>query len=196
MRITLKKLIQLNACDDAVREFAEQKETDPIKLINKMIKTNDDKYLSWSNWLIVRCMKYKQYVGYAVYAAKQVLSLYEKDYPKDKRSRAAINAAIRCIKNPTKKNKNVAQAAYATADAAACAAADAAACAAADAAAYAARAAARAANAARAAAYAAYAAARAANAAGKKMKIKILKYGIKLLQEENNDNRKDTQKDK
>jgi len=88
---------------------------------------------------------------YAIFAAEQVLGIYEKKYPEDGRPRKAIEAAKAWIKNPFEETK---KAAYA-ADAAARAAAHAAARAAADAVA---RAAARAAADAAYAAYAAYAA--------------------------------------
>lgn len=102
--------------------------------------------LSWANWLIVRLMKYKQYVKYAVYAAEQVIDIFEKKYPDNKLSRKAIQAAKRCIKNPSKKNKD-------------------------------------------AAAYAASAAGAAASAADA-VRIKILKYGLRLLNQEDKSNGK------
>ena len=110
---------------------------------------------------------YKMYVSYAVYAAEQVLDIYEKKHPTDDRPRKAIEAAKKCIKSPTKENK-AATLAAAYAAAYDTAAADAA-YAAAAAAAY------------DTAAYATLAVAYAADAAGNKMKLKILKYGIKLL---------------
>jgi len=58
-------------------------------------------------------MEYNQYVSYAIFAAEQVLDIYEKQYPDDKRPRQAIDAAKKCLKDPSKKNKNAAYAAYA-----------------------------------------------------------------------------------
>ena len=94
---------------------------------------------------------YRMYVSYAVYAAEQVIDIYEKKCPNDKRPRKAIEAAKACIKNPSAKNKEAA-----------------------------ARAAGAAARAAEAAARAAGAAAGAAAAA---MQEKILRYGIRLLED-------------
>ena len=166
-----------DACKEGVVWFENQKERNGIEVVEKLIK---EKKLDWANWLIVRLMKYKQYISYVVYAAEQVIGIYEKKYPNDKRPRQAIEAAKKCIKSPTKKNKAAAYAAAAAAaDAAYAADAADAAYAAADAAAYAAD-----------AAYAAYAAAddayaadaAAAYAAAKQqMELKILEYGIKLL---------------
>ena len=139
-----------DACKEGVVWFENQKERNGIEVVEKLIK---EKKLDWANWLIVRLMKYKQYISYVVYAAEQVIGIYEKKYPNDKRPRQAIEAAKKCIKSPTKKNKAAAYAAAAAAADAAYAAAD-------DAA-------------------AAYAAADAA--AKQQMELKILEYGIKLL---------------
>ena len=154
MEITLKWLEEKSACAEGTRWFKAQKETDAIKVIEKLIVENK---LLWANWTICRVFNYKQRVQYAVFAAEQVIDIFEKKYPKEKRPRKAIEAAKKCIDNPSKENNAAADAAYAAADAAAAdAAADAA-----DAAAY--------------AADAAYAA----------LRIKILKYGLKIISKEN-----------
>ena len=133
-------------------------------------------HLDWANWLVVRLMTHEQQIAYAIFAAEQVIGIYEAKYPDDTRPRDAIQAAKAYLKEPTKANKAdaAADAAYAAADAvraAAYAAADA--VRAADAAAYAAaRAAADAARAADAAAYA---------ATSRKMQLKILNYGLRLI---------------
>ena len=162
MKISKEWLREKRACVEGVQWFTEQKEIDGLNVVKKLIKENR---LGWANWLIVRIMEYKQYVSYAVFAAEQVIDIYEKKYPNNKKPREAIEAAKKCIENPTEENKK----AYAAA-AARGAAADAA---------YAAAAAAYAADAA-AAADAAYAAAAAADAR-QKMQLKILNYGISLL---------------
>ena len=160
MKITKDWLKEKNACGEGVKWFLKQKDSEGIDVVKKLIQ--EDK-LDWANWTIVRIMNYKQYVSYAVYAAEQVIDIYEKKYPDDDRPRKAIEAAKKCIENPSKENK---AAAYAAADAV-------------YAAAYAAYAAYAAADAD--AAYA-YAAADAAYAR-KEMKIKILNYGIGLLED-------------
>ena len=160
-KITEKWLVKKGACLAGVEAFKNQKEKDSLKILKNLIRV---KKLAWANWLVARVMTYKQYVSYAVFAAEQVIGIFEKKYPDDNRPRAAINAAKKCIKNPTKKNKAAADAA---ATDAAYAAADAA---------YAAADAAYTADAAYAAADAA------ADAATAKTKLKILKYGITLLE--------------
>jgi hypothetical protein len=122
---------------------------------------------------------------YAIFAAKQVIQIYEKKYPRDSRPRQAIEAAEKYLNEPTEDNKNAAYAAAAAADATAYAAA-----AAADAAADAAGAAADSAYAAASSAHAAYAAAHAADAAvdaatwaapRRKIQLEIINYGLNLL---------------
>ena len=173
MQITKQWLEDKNACESGLLWFTNQTETDGLKIVKKLIKENkiDD-----ANWLIVRMMKYKQYVAYGIFAAEQVVYIWKQKYPKDTRPQEAIAAAKICLKNLTKKNKKIAtaaaDAAYATAayDAyAAASAADATAGSAASAAAY--------------DAYSASAAASAAYDAREKMELEILNYGIELLEE-------------
>jgi hypothetical protein len=176
-KITIEWLKSKDACHDGLDWFVEQgKEFEPIPLLNLLIKENQ---LDWANWLIVRVMEYKQYVSYAVYAAEQVIKNYEKQYPDDKRPREAIEAAKKCIENPSDENKkeavNAARAAYWVADRAARAAG------------WAAESAAdrSASSAGRAAKNAADSAAWGADSAPYRAKMlkKILKYGIELLTE-------------
>lgn len=180
--ITLKWLEKQDACKEGIEWFKNQSERNDLKIVEKLIAENK---LDWANWLIVRLMTYKQYVSYAIYSAEQVIHIYENKYPCDKRPRNAIKAAKKCIKSPTKKNKQAADTARAAADAAAFAAADSADAAARVAAAsYTASAASTsAASAARAAAYtASYAASAASTSVA--IRIKILNYGIKIIKKE------------
>ena len=111
MKITKDWLVKKNACRDDLEWYVKEGITEPIAGIKNLIKKGK---LNWANWLIVRVMSYKQYVSYAVYSAKQVLQNYEEKYPDNKTPREAIEAAIKCMKNPTEKNKRAAaSAAYA-----------------------------------------------------------------------------------
>ena len=102
-------------------------------------------------WFITRVMTKKQAVQYAVFAAEQVIDIYERKYPDDQRPRKAIEAAKEYLKSPSIKNKKAAAAGAADAAYGAAGAA---------AAGY---------------AYSAY--------ERRKMKAKILKYGIGLLEQ-------------
>ena len=201
MKITAEWLTQKNACSQGQAWFAAQGVTESDAVVKKLIA--EGRY-SWASWLICRLFDRRQRIQYAVFAAEQVLDIFEKKYPADKRPRLAIEAAQRCIDNNSAYAAtdayDAAADAYDAADAAANAAVDAANAAAANAAAAAANAAAAAANAANAAdaanadnatAYAAEAAADAADAAyhvvaayaaeRNKMKKKILEYGQTLF---------------
>jgi hypothetical protein len=190
MKISIKWLEKNGACSEGKEWFQNQQETDGVLVIKKLI---GEKQYNWANWTIVRLMTHKQKVQYAVYAAEQVIEIFEKKYQNDKRPREAIEAAKAYLKDPSDKNKNAAanaaNAAYAAAYAAAYTAAYTAAYAAdaaADAAAYAAAYSAYSAYSAD-AAYSAYAAANAAAndayaaAKRKELKIKIINNGIMIL---------------
>jgi len=176
IKITKQFLKSKEACVDGYEFYLTCNTTDAETFIKNLIKIDR---LDWLSWLLVRMMNKNQCVMYALYSAKQVLHIYEEKYPDDKRPRLAIETAKDYLKNPCDETKDAADAAAYAADAAAYAASDAAyaayaAAAAADAAAYAA------ANAAYAADDAAAYSADAADAADD-LKLKICKYGIKLL---------------
>ena len=182
MKITLEQLIKMpngkTACQPAIDWFVSKSETDFDKLYQMAI---DENHHSWISWYVVQMMNHKQKVHYAIFAAEQVVDIFEKERPGDNRPRDAIKAAKKWTENPTS-SKNAAEADAAAADAAD--AAHAAAYYAASAAYYAAS------------AYAAYAAEDAvyyaaeadaaavsayAPAVRKELKVKILEYGVSLL---------------
>jgi len=186
--ITLKWLQSKGACKESLEAWQKETDHNTFATLNRLVSKNPE----WGSWLICRLMNKKQAVQYAIFAAEQVIDIYEGKYP-DKRPRNAIEAAKAYLKNPSKKTKAYAAAAtyaagYAAGYGAGYAATYAAAAAtyAADyAAGYDASAAAAATYAADAAGYAAAdaACAYAAGAERRKMKAKILKYGIRLLEQ-------------
>ena len=95
-------------CPEALKWYKDYLGKPPITILNRLIKA---KKYDWANWFIVRVMEYKDYVSYAVFAAEQVIDIYEKKYPDNKRPREAIEAAKLCIKDPSDKNKEAARAA-------------------------------------------------------------------------------------
>jgi hypothetical protein len=199
MKVTREFLEKEGACLEGVKWYVRHELTDHAEIINTLVADN---HFDWANWLIVRLMKKKQKVQYAVFAADQVIGIYDKKHPDDNRPRLAIEAAKKYLEKPSIKNKNAAASAAVSAAAYAAYAAYAAAYAAvsaayaaayaADSAAYAAYAAYAAAyaadSAAASAAYAAYAAASAAYAAAyaaasaAKLKQVIINYGLSLLE--------------
>ena len=109
MKITLEFLKSNNACAEGLRWVIENNliDLDAVEFIQALIEGGK---LDWANWLIVRVMTYEQCVAYAIFDAEQVIDLYEKKYPDDKRPRQAIEAAKECLRNPTNKNKAAANA--------------------------------------------------------------------------------------
>ena len=173
MKITEKWLTENHACNDGMNWWLSKQEPDGIKVLNHLIE--EDK-LQWAHWLVFRIMNLDQKIQYSIFAAEQVLDIFEKKYPEDKRPRLAIEAAKNVLEHDTKENRS---AVYAAANAVDYAAADAA-----YAAAYAADyAAAYADNAVDyAAADAAYNAVDYAAAdARSEMRVRIINHGLKLL---------------
>ena len=163
--ISMKWAEDNHACQEAREWFAGElngKRSMSVSKLFSLLKQIDR--IDWAKWLVVRLMTHDQQIMYAIYAAEQVIGLYEDKYPEDTRPRDAIQAAKTYLEDKTEANKDK------VADSAA------------DAAAYAARAAAHAAHAAYAADAAAYAAYAAADAAAlKNMQLQILNYGLRLI---------------
>jgi hypothetical protein len=153
MEITKEFLRNIGACADGYKWFCECGETDHETVINKLM---EEDCFDWANWVIVRLMTKEQCVRYAIFAAEQVIGIFEAKYPEDKRPWAAIEAAKKYLEEPSESNrKAAANAAYA-----------------ANAASYAAYA----------AAYAVYAAAYADDAAyADEMKERIIRNGLEIL---------------
>ena len=100
MKITNEWLNKKKACDEGLKWFENQTETDGIMLVKKLSET----HLNWANWLVTCLMDQKKCVQYAVYAAELVLPIFEGAYPDDKRPRLAIEAAKSWLENPTLEN--------------------------------------------------------------------------------------------
>jgi len=181
MKLTKQILTDLKACTEAV-DYFEVNKLEGKKLKYCIKKSLKDNHFAWCNWLVVRLMTNKQNIQYAIFAAEQVISIFEEKYPEDNRPRKAIEAAKNYLNKPNKETASAAYAAYAASAANAASAAYAAASAAyaASAAAYVSYAS-SAAYAASAAAYVSYA----SSAAYAKMKTKIINYGIKLIESKN-----------
>ena len=116
MKITSKWLEDRGACLDGKNWFKAQEENNGVKIIEKLINENQS---DWANWLVVRLMPtHKMKIQYAVFAAEQVIDIFEKKYPDDKRPRQAIEAAKAYIEDPSGENRNAAAYAAHAADAA------------------------------------------------------------------------------
>jgi len=61
-------------------------------------------FFHWFNDNITAVMNKKQCVQYAIYAVELVLPIFEDRFPNDKRPRKAIEAAKKCIDDPSEEN--------------------------------------------------------------------------------------------
>ena len=181
MNITKVQIKALDPCTDAWKWYLKEKHDKKTPDLLALLLVTNERKPDWARWLFTRLMTVNQRREIAIFAAEQVLPIFEKKYPDDARPRKAIEAAKAVLASDTPENRkaavNAAYAAYAAY--AAAHAADAAA------AAYAA------ANAAADAAYAFFAAAdaaadAAANAASadarKKMQERIIKEAVRILE--------------
>jgi len=178
VKLTKELLKKWEACSDGVAWFENFGETKSAEVMEGLLK---DKRLEWANWLIARLLNRKGKIRYAIFAAEEVLELFEKKYPEDKRPRKAIKAAKAVLRKNNKETRDAAgAAAWAAGDAARAAVAAARAAVAAEAAVWASEAAAWVSGDAARAARAAEVAGAAGDAAGDAMKEKIIRYGLGL----------------
>ena len=118
MKLTMDWLKEKRACEAGKSWFVENKQEgdDSVDVLRELIQQNQ---LQWANWTIVHVMNRKQYLAYAIYAAEQVIDIYEKKYPDKKKPREAINAARKVLENDSEENRKAAAAAASDAYAAA-----------------------------------------------------------------------------
>src|SRR3990167_1449168 len=192
---TDEHLKTLNPCANGYEWYAKNCRDKGIdntaQIIDLLIK--DDR-LEWANWTIARALSGENRIRYAIFAAEQVIDIFERKYPKDDRPRKAIEAAKAVLKNDNEKTKSAAAesaesagfAAWSATSAARSAgfAAEFAARSVGFAAEFAARSVARSAESAGSAGLAAWSATWSAESAAESaMKEKIIRYGVGLLKE-------------
>jgi len=111
IKVTKKYLEKIHACSEGIKWWEHNgKESCPIKVIKALLTARKKDALDWANWLIVRIMDYKEYVSYAIYEAEREIDIFEKERLGDWRPRNAIIAAKKCLINPSKKNRDAADA--------------------------------------------------------------------------------------
>jgi len=112
MKVTKNWLVKHNACSDGMSFVTEHKliGTDECYFIRQLVKLDRP---DWALWLLVRRLDRKDRIRFAVYCAKDVLPIYEAKHPDDDRPRKTIEAAEACVETNTKKNRDVADAAWA-----------------------------------------------------------------------------------
>jgi len=107
MIINRKWMERHDACNNGKEWFLAQRITEPVAGIINLIQ--HDK-IEWANWLILRVMTKHQCLAYKIFSAEQVLPIYEAKYPKDLLSRKALDAAKAVLVNDTEKTRRAAAA--------------------------------------------------------------------------------------
>ncbi len=99
MKITLEFLNDKSIYPECIKFIKENEMVglEEVDFINKFIEYDK---LAWANLFIIKFLNKINRVKYAVYAAEQVIDIYEKEHPNDKRPRKAIEAAKIYINNP------------------------------------------------------------------------------------------------
>jgi len=105
MNITKEQIEQFNPCADGYQWFIKHGSPDLLKTLLDVNKINP----TWATWLYTRLMSEEQCKQFAIYAAEEVLHIFEAKYPDDKRPRRAIAAAKRVLKSNTMANREIAR---------------------------------------------------------------------------------------
>ena len=103
-KITLATLERFNACNSG-KEWFGAKFPKGANLKDGLEAALEDKRHDDANWLLTHIMTRKQRMAYAIFAAEQVIHIYERQYPDDKRPREAIEAAKAVLAHDTKENQ-------------------------------------------------------------------------------------------
>ena len=81
-------------CKEGLAFLNKQTDKSAVSVINALVVA---KHYSWADWALTKSFTKKQNVMFAIYAAEQVIDIFEKEYPEDKRPRAAIETAKRWL---------------------------------------------------------------------------------------------------
>jgi hypothetical protein len=107
MQVTNEWLKSKSACREGYEWSLKQENRELIPFLDALVKEN---HWNWANWVVVRVMDKTQNVKYAIFAAEQVIHIYEKKHPEDKRPRKAIEAAQAYLDNPCENTRAAADA--------------------------------------------------------------------------------------
>ena len=93
MLLNLDIVKNLNTCAGGLRWYTINEQKTVEKTIKTLLASDECEKYTWSNWLLTHVFTKEQNVKYAIFAAKEVLYIFEKKYPNDWRPRKAIEAA-------------------------------------------------------------------------------------------------------
>src|SRR5579863_171873 len=90
IKITEKRLVEMQACSDGIRWFVSHKVSLLTDLVLALVVDN---HADYARWLLSHLMTHSQRIMWAVFSAEQAIESFEKVYPDDMRPRKAIQAA-------------------------------------------------------------------------------------------------------
>lgn len=96
MKITKQFLIENNACDQGIEYFEKKdfKDIDAVELAKKLMK---DKKYHYASWLTTEILDNTNCIRYAIFAAEQVIDIFERYNDIAVSPRVAIAAAKRFV---------------------------------------------------------------------------------------------------
>ena len=97
MKISIEWLKEKDACFAGMKCYEANGKPNTVE---NCIKKLMPEHFDYANWLLTNAFTKEQNVKYAIFAAKQVVDIFEKEYPNDKRPRHSIEAAEEWLKNP------------------------------------------------------------------------------------------------
>jgi hypothetical protein len=103
MKLSLEIVNEKSACLAGVEWYKNHKQPQTVESCIKKLfadKKCGDRY-NWSNWLLSEMLSPDNKIRYAIFAAEQVIGIFEKQYPNDPRPRKAIEAAKEYLKLKT-----------------------------------------------------------------------------------------------
>ena len=91
MQITKEQIKTLNPCSNAWQWYLKSKQD--TNLLKLLLNANEQNY-TWASWLFTKLMTKKQNQEIAIFAAEQVIHIYENKYPNDDRPRKADRKSV------------------------------------------------------------------------------------------------------
>lgn len=96
MKITVKQLVNLNACEKGIQWFISQKKCKLKSVINALLKDN---HFDYASWLLSKLLTKKQNILWAIKSAESSLNMFEMRFPDDSRPRYAIEITKKFIED-------------------------------------------------------------------------------------------------
>ena len=106
--ITKAWIEERQPCEEGVKWYNSRTDKTPLGLLDGLIA---EKRYEWSNWFVSRILDRKDRMRFSVFCAEQVLDIFEKKFPDDKRPRLAIEAAKKVLVKDTAETRSAARSA-------------------------------------------------------------------------------------